>query len=216
MNPYLAATLAMCVVVVLSLAGTAYLAAHFNRRAKVDLAARLDPLAGAIGGEVDLDEARVAGRHGGQLVFGRVASAPGGFGRLFHVEVVDAAGGEGWEWSSLPAKGAPAPTRAFDGDPALERRLGVDWAALTEVVPEADRQRFGFLYDPGAGMVRLSRAMRTRLDIPDPVSFLRQLDALIGLGDANRRAQAASPAASAPRPGGGAADTDTDTDADRA
>lgn len=191
MNPYLAATVAMCVIVVLSLAGTAYLAAHFNRRAKVDLAARLNPLAEAIGGETDLDEARVSGRYAGQLVFGRVGSAPGGFGRLFHVEVVDAAGGEGWEWSSLPAKDAPAPTRAFDGGPDLERRLGVDWAALTEVVPEAARQRFGFLYDPTAGMVRLSRAMRTRLDIPDPAVFLRQLEALVRLGDANRRAQGA-------------------------
>lgn len=189
MNPYLAATVAMCTIVVLSLAATAYLAAMFNRRAKTDLAARLDPLAEAIGGETDLDGARVTGRYGGRLVFGRVASAPGGFGRLFHVEVVDAAGGDPWEWSSLPAKEAPAPTRAFDGGPDLERLLGVDWAALAEVVPEPNRQRFGFLYDPAAGMVRLSRAMRTRLDIPDPAAFLRQLDELIRLGEANRRAQ---------------------------
>ena len=202
MNPYLAATVAMCVIVVLALAGTAYLAAHFNRRAKADLAVRLQPLAEAIGGETDVDEARVSGRYGGQLVFGRVASAPGGFGRLFHVEVVDAAGGEGWEWSSLPAKGAPAPTRTFEGNPELERRLGVDWTALAEVVPEATRQRFGFLYDPAAGMVRLSRAMRTRLDIPDPATFLRQLDALMRLGDANRRAQGAPASSGAARRAG--------------
>ena len=204
MNPYLAATLAMCVIVALSLAATAYLAAVFNRRAKADLAARLQPLAEAIGGEADVDEARVTGRYGGQLVFGRVANAPGGFGRLFHVEVVDAAGGTGWEWSSLPAKDAPAPKRTFEGDPELERRLGVDWDALAAVVPDATRQRFGFVYDPAAGMVRLTRAMRTRLDIPDPATFLRQLDALVRLGDANRRAQGApevqSAAPSLPQP----------------
>jgi hypothetical protein len=70
---------------------------------------------------------------------------------------------------------------------------------LAGVVPEATRQRFGFLYDPAAGMVRLSRAMRTRLDIPDPATFLRQLDALMRLGDANRRAQGAPAASSAAR-----------------
>ena len=192
MDPYLAAALAMCVIVLLSLAGTAYLAAAFNRRAKGDLAARLWPLAEAIGGEANVDEATVTGRHAGQLAFGRVANAPGGFGRLFHVEVVDAAGGKAWEWSSLPTKDGPAPARSFEGDPTLERRLGVDWDELAAVVPDANRQRFGFLYDPAAGMVRLSRAMRTRLDIPDAATFVRQLDALVRLGDANRRAQGAS------------------------
>ena len=196
MNPYLAVTVAMCVIVVVSLAATAYLAAVFNRRAKADLAARLGPLAEAIGGEADIEEAKVTGRHAGQLAFGRVANAPGGFGRLFHVEVVDAAGGTGWEWSSLPVKDAPTPARAFEGDPALEGRLGVDWEELAAVVPDAARQRFGFLYDPAAGMVRLTRAMRTRLDIPDAATFVRQLDALVRLGDANRRAQGA-PAARA-------------------
>ena len=200
MDPYLAAALAMCVIVVLSLAGTAYLAAMFNRRAKADLAARLQPLAEAIGGRADVDEATVTGRHAGQLAFGRVANAPGGFGRLFHVEVVDAAGGRAWEWSSLPSKDAPAPTRRFEGDPALEHRLGVDWDELAAVVPDANRQRFGFLYDPGAGMVRLTRAMRTRLDIPDPAAFVGQLDALVRLGDANRRVQGA-PEPSSPRTG---------------
>ena len=32
-------------------------------------------------------------------------------------------------------------------------------------------QRFGFLYDPAAGMVRLTREMRTRIDIPDADTF---------------------------------------------
>lgn len=209
MDPYVAFGLAMCAIVGLSLAGTGYLAAHFNRRGKADLAARLAPLAAAIGGTADIEEATVEGRWRGQLAFGRVVGAQGGIGRLFHVEIVDAAGGEGWEWSSLPAKEAPAPTRTFEGDAPLRGRLeeaGVRWEELAAVVPEGERQRFGFLYDPVAGMVRLTRAMRTRVDIPDAETFGRQLDALAGLGAANRRAQGrtggAAPSAP-PTPGSG-------------
>ena len=191
MDPYLATAIAMCVIVAVSLALTAYLAVMFNRRAKADLAARLGPLAEAIGGKTDVEEAVVKGRHAGHIAFGRVANAPGGMGRLFHVEIVDAAGGEAWEWSSLPVKGAPEPRRTFEGDPTLERRLGVDWAELSRVVPDATRQRFGFAYDPARGMLRLTREMRSRLDIPDAPTFVAQLDALLRLGRANRRAQGA-------------------------
>ena len=189
MNPYVQFALAMCLVVGLSLAGTAYLAATFNRKAKEDLRARLEPLAAAVGGEVDLEEATVKGRHGDALAFGRVANAQGGFGRLFHTELVDAAGGEAWEWSNLPEKGQPEPKRTFEGDPALRERLGLDFEALAAVVPEARTQRWGFSYDPAGGMVRLSRAMRTRADIPDAAQFVAQLEALTAIGDANRRAQ---------------------------
>lgn len=188
-NPYLATAIAMCVIVLLSLAGTAYLAAVFNRRAKSDLRERLEPLAAAIDGAADVEEARVEGRYRGQIAIARVANAPGGFGRLFHVELVDAAGGEGWEWSSLPDKKLPEPVRSFEGDPALYERLEIDFAAEAAVVPDDHGQRFGFLYDPAAGMIRLSREMRTRLDIPDAESFTRQLETLYRLGEANRRAQ---------------------------
>ena len=189
MNPYLAAAIAMIVIILLSLAGTAYLAAMFNRRAKADLLTRLEPLAAAIDGVADVDEARIEGRYQGQIAIGRVANAPGGFGRLFHVELVDSAGGEGWEWSSLPEKGQPEPVRSFEGDPALWERLGIDFEEAAGAVPDDRAQRFGFLYDPAAGMVRLTREMRTRLDIPDAESFTRQLETLRRMGEANRRAQ---------------------------
>lgn len=193
MDPYLATAIAMCGIVLFSLAGTAWLAAMFNRRAKADLQQRLEPLAAAIDGEADLEEARVEGRYQGQIAIGRMANAPGGFGRLFHVELVDAAGGEGWEWSSLPRKKLPDPVRTFEGDPALQERLGIDFAAeAAAVVPEDRTQRFGFIYDPAAGMIRLTRDMRTRLDIPDAESFTRQLAALHRLGEANRQAQGVS------------------------
>jgi hypothetical protein len=190
-NPYVQFGIAMCVVVGLSLAGTAWLAAHFNKKAKADLKERLEPLAAVIGGEADVEEATVKGRWEGALAFGRVANAPGGFGRLFHAELVDAAGGSRWEWSNLPDKKQPEPTRTFEGDPDLERRLGLDWDALAEVVPNAKRQRWGWIYDPEAGMVRLSREMRTRLDIPAPEEFAAQLRTLAAIGAANRRAQGA-------------------------
>jgi hypothetical protein len=189
-NPYLATALAMCAIVLISLAGTAYLAAMFNRRAKADMQARLDPLAAAIDGTADVEEARVDGRYNGQIAIGRVSNAPGGFGRLFHVELVDSAGGEKWEWSSLPQKKPPALIRTFEGDPALEQRLGIDFPAVAKVVPNDEQERFGFIYDPDAGMMRLTREMRTRLDIPDAETFLRQLAELHNLGEANRRAQA--------------------------
>jgi hypothetical protein len=190
-NPYLATAIAMCVIVLLSLAGTAYLAAVFNRRAKSDLLARLDPLAAAIEGAVDLEEARVEGRFRGQIAIGRVTNAPGGFGRLFHVELVDSAGGVPWEWSSLPDKKGSGLTRTFEGDPDVKERLlsRIDFEETATVVPDDRAQRFGFLYDPAAGMVRLTREMRTRLDIPDAEMFTQQLATLQRIGEANRYAQ---------------------------
>ena len=191
MNPYLATAIAMCVIVLLSLAGTAYLAAVFNRRAKSDLQARLEPLAAAIDGEADVEEARIEGRYRGQIAIGRVANAPGGFGRLFHVELVDSAGGVPWEWSSLPDKKGPGVTRSFEGDPEVKERLlsTIDFEDAATVVPDDRTQRFGFLYDPAAGMIRLTREMRTRLDIPDAETFTQQLETLQRIGEANRRAQ---------------------------
>ncbi len=189
MNPYLATAIAMCAIILLSLAGTAYLAAVMNRRAKSDLRERLEPLAAAIDGTPDVDEARVEGRYLGQIAIGRVANSPGGFGRLFHVELVDSAGGEPWEWSSLPDKRQPDPVRTFEGDPALGERLDIDFNEAAAVVADHLAQRFGFLYDPEAGMIRLTREMRSRLDIPDAETFLMQLEMLRTMGAANRRAQ---------------------------
>jgi hypothetical protein len=188
-NPYVATAIAMVAIILLSAAATAYLAAVFNRRAKDDLRTRLEPLAAAVDGQVDLDDARVEGRYRGQIAIGRMASGQGGFGRLFHVELVDSAGGEGWEWSSLPDKKRAEPVRTFEGAPGLGERLGLEFEELASVVPEDRTQRFGFGYDPAAGMIKLTREMRTRLDIPDADMFLRQLETLRQIGEANRRAQ---------------------------
>ncbi len=58
MNPYVSFSIAMCLVVLLSLGATAYLAVMFNRRGKVDLGEALAPLAELIEGEVDLEDTR--------------------------------------------------------------------------------------------------------------------------------------------------------------
>ena len=179
----------MCIIVLLSLAATAYLAIYFNRRAKEDLEQRLRPLAEVTDGQVNLDEARVDGRYHGQIAIARLANAPGGFGRLFHVELVDSAGGQEWEWSSLPDKKRQGPVRSFTGGATLRDRLGIDFDHSATVVQDDQHQRFGFAYDPAAGMVRLTREMRTRLDIPDVETFTHQLESLERMGEANRRAQ---------------------------
>ena len=189
MNPYLATAIAMCAIILLSLAGTAYLAAVMNRRAKEDLLARLQPLAAVVDGTADIEEARVEGRYDGQIAIGRVANAQGGFGRLFHVELVDSVGGQKWEWSSLPDKKLPDPIRTFEGAAGMRERLGIDFEAEAAVVPDDRAQRFGFLYDPEAGMVRLTREMRSRLDIPDAETFRAQLQTLRRIGEANLRVQ---------------------------
>ena len=62
MNPYLSFSIAMCAVVIIALAGTAYLAAYFNRRSKNDMQAALEPLAQVIDGEIDVEEGLVKGR----------------------------------------------------------------------------------------------------------------------------------------------------------
>ena len=82
-------------------------------------------------------------------------------------------------------------TRTFEGDPALKERFlsGSTSRRRRPCVPDDRAQRFGFLYDPAAGMIRLTREMRTRLDIPDAETFTRQLETLHRIGEANRRAQ---------------------------
>jgi len=195
-NPYLGVTLAMCAIGALSLAATAYLAMMFNRRAKADLTAALQPLAEVIDGTLDLDRAEVAGRYSGHLVFGRMANASEGHGRVFQVDVMDPAGGAAWRWTSVPSKAGAPTTRAFAADdPALERALRFDWDAILAAGIDPATERHRFEYDPGAGWLRFSRPMRTRRDIPGAPSFRAQLDALIGAAGANRTAQQQSAAA---------------------
>lgn len=186
-DAYLLTGLAMCVVLLVSLAGTAYLAVFFNRRAKDDLAAALAPLAEHVDGEIDLDNAEVTGTSGGYPVFARMANASESSGRVFQVDVLDAAGGEPWHYTSNPpSKRDPARAVEFEGDD--EVRQLVEPAIETEAHRFLDLQseRFRVEYLPDKGVVRLVRAMRTRRDIPDAGTLAAELDMLTGIAGRNR------------------------------
>ncbi|MEZ4665337.1 MAG: hypothetical protein R2835_01520 [Thermomicrobiales bacterium] len=112
MNPYLSFSIAMCVVVILALAGTAYLAAYFNRRSKSDMEAALTPLAKVVDGEMEVEDGKVSGRYQGQLAEGKVATMPGGMSRIFVTTIVESAGGEPWEWTLTRSKEPGGPDEA--------------------------------------------------------------------------------------------------------
>jgi hypothetical protein len=124
-----------------------------------------------------------------------MTNAAEGPGRVFQTEVVDAAGGCGWDYTS-------SPPRREGGEPRVE--FASERADLRELLPSlkedavrsiADplRERFRLEYDPDAGVVRLTRPMRTRRDIPGAAIFDRQLAYLSELGDENRAAQQCVP-----------------------
>lgn len=191
MNPYVLTGLTMCVIVILALAATAYLAVFFNRRAKADLQAALDPLAELVNGSIDLENATVTGTFEGQIVAARMANGPGGVGRVFQTELVDPAGGVGWDYSS-------APPREKGGEPRIEfaserPAIRASLPALNEVIPPdvANPQAEGMRvsYDPDAGFLRLVKGMKTRRDIPDVDHLRAQLEFLHRLGDENRVVQ---------------------------
>lgn len=186
MNPYLAVTLVMCGVIFLSLAATAYMAVYFTRRAKSDLEQALSPLAAAIDGEANVDDAEIEGRYNGKLAFGRMAHADGGPVRVFQTELIDGAGGGQWHYVAYPATG----TTVFrpEGSPMLHDLAPLlrDDLAM-DVGVRADW--FQLDYSPSGGYVRLSVPMATRKDIPGVGAFRRQLEMLDQLSDRNRRLQ---------------------------
>ena len=186
MTPYVMTALAMCLIVLIALVGTAYLAVYFNRRGKADLLAALEPLAAAIDGSVNLDEAEVVGRRGRWPVYGRMANASEGPGRVFQVEVVDAAGGEAWRYTSNPARGNRPRAVEFDGSDDVRAEIEpiIDRGGPELLDPE--RERFRVEYSPAKGTVQLVRAMQTRRDIPAAATFSREVDLLTRVAAANR------------------------------
>lgn len=193
MNPYVLTALAMCMVLGVATIGTSYLAVYFTKKAKADLEALLTPLSNAIDGEVDLDEAEVKGSYRGSLVMARMAAAAAGTVRLWQVDVIDSAGGAGWNYVySRPRtrKGETEPTIDIvtESDPIRARlnRISVETIAPTQ--PNAT-DWVQIEYSPEAGHVRLARPMHGRNDIPDVDAFQRDLDFLIQVGDENRTMQ---------------------------
>ena len=179
--------LAMCAVVLLALAGTAYLAVFFNRRAKADLQAALDPLAEVVDGTVDLDEAEVSGTFAGYPAFGRMANASEGPGRVFQVDLLDSAGGVPWVYTSNQnASSGKPPMIDYTGPDDL--RDTIHGAVRDDIrsILDPDRERFRLEYLRDQGFLRLVRSMGTRRDIPGAESFRHQLGLLATIAEHNR------------------------------
>lgn len=183
----------MCVICLIALAGTSYLAVYFNRKAKEDLGRALSPLAGVLEGTSDLDEATVSGRYRGHITLAKVTMLPGGMGRVFQIALTDGAGGEKWTWTLSRSKEPGGESKGvFDNEPAgLWSSGGMVFEALTND-PALIEGWFRLEYDPAPGHVQLTRPMHNRRDIPGVETFTRFLDDLYDLADANRRVQTAS------------------------
>jgi hypothetical protein len=190
MNPYLSFSIAMCGVVIVALAGTAYLAVYFNRRSKKDMEASLAPLAEIINGTVDVEEGLVTGRYDDQIAEGKVSTMPGGMARIFLVSVVESAGGKPWEWTLTRSKepGGVDESRFREEIPGVTDRIEPLLIPLKND-PDLEGIWFRIEYDPQSGILKLTRPMRVRRDIPGPEAFQRYLDALIATAAENRAAQ---------------------------
>jgi hypothetical protein len=172
----------MCGVVLLALAGTAYMAVFFTRRARADLEASLKPLAETLNGEANVEDGEVSGQYKGQLAFGRVGMAENSMNvRVFQVVLIDAAGGAGWLYAII---------RPRKPDASWEERIepeGFDLLArypLLQVSNQppallADVNWAQVEYSADAGHVRITKPMLTRKDIPD----LEEFTALLAYAD---------------------------------
>lgn len=190
MNPYLSFSIAMCAVVIIALAGTAYLAAYFNRRSKTDMENALTPLAEVVDGEIEVEEGRVKGRYDGQLAEAKVSTMPGGMSRVFLVSIVESAGGKPWEWTLTRSKepGGPDESRFKEDIPGVTEKIEPLPSPIKND-PDMEGIWFRVAYDPKSGMLSLTRPMRVRRDIPGPDAFRRYLDSLIAAAAKNREVQ---------------------------
>lgn len=181
----------MCAVIFVSLALTAYLAVYFNRRAKADLQAALEPLAERIAGTVDLENAQVTGRYDRKLVIGRMTHAEGGPVRVFRIDIIDSAGGTPWVYVSLaPKKDGTGRTGSFEPDDAeLESGLSLLGTPELPALLGANDEWFQVEYSREGGYVRVTRPMGTRKDLPSADAFAAQLGWLNRLADQNRALQ---------------------------
>ncbi len=180
----------MCLVLILALAGTSYLAVYFNRKAKDDLEASLSPLARMIEGTVDLDEATISGKYLGHLTEAKVSTLPGGMGRVFLLSLVDGAGGSDWTWTLTRSKepGLP-PTGEFEAEvEGIAEAANQHFESLTRD-PAMSETWFRVAYAPDAGTISLTKPMQNRRDIPGVETFARLLDDVYGIAAANRSVQ---------------------------
>lgn len=188
MNPYLATGLVMCLIAIIAIFFTAWMATNMNRKGKADLAARLQPLADLMEGELEAEEVTVRGRWQGQIAEGRMANALDGPGRVFFTRIIDSAGGVSWSWTTSAPK-TPDEPREIKFDCRDSPLCGVIEAEIEQrsapffSIPGWTRVE----YDASAGHIRLTKPMLTRNDIPEVDAFRRSLDTLVEIGAWNRQ-----------------------------
>lgn len=193
MNPYIATGLAMCLVILVALVGTAYLAVYFTRRAKADLERLLVPLAESIEGKADVEEAEIEGRWNRTLAQGRMASAAAGTVRLWQTDLIDSAAGVGWNFVySRPNPKKKNPDAEIDivTDSEPIRAWLQSWTVddLGPIRPnETDWVQVE--YSPSGGYIRIARPMHGRNDIPAPEAFGADLEFAEQIGNRNRAMQ---------------------------
>lgn len=193
MNPYVATGLAMCLVILIALIGTAYLAVYFTRRAKADVLRLLTPLAELTVGEADVDEAEVKGTWKGTIVQGRMANAAAGTVTLWQSDLIDSAGGTGWNFvysRPNPKKKDPAEEIEIVTE-SPEMRSWLETWSVEDIAPiqpqETDWVQVEYL--PDAGTVRVARPIKGRNQIPTADAFASDLDFAYKTGAENRQRQ---------------------------
>ena len=187
MSPYIWFGLAMAAIAVIGLLVTGNLAATFNERAKSDLKTALEPLAAQIEGSIDVETASINGRYHGQITTGQVVAGPGGMGRLFQTTFVEPAGGDSWKAVVTRPRDETAEWQhTFDG--SVEQLLApLIFPLLDALLPFPGW--FEMKYEPGAGVLSLTRAMQSRRDIPTPERFALYLKTLETAAATNRSVQ---------------------------
>jgi len=183
----------MCLVILVALVGTGYLAVYFTRRAKADLERLLVPLAERIDGEADVEEAQVEGRWNRTLVQGRMARAAAGTVTLWQTDLIDAAAGVGWNFVySRPNPKKKNPDAEIDivTESAPIRSWLESWRVedLEPIRPQ-ETDWVQVEYSPTAGYIRIARPMHGRNDIPSPEAFVADLEFAEGIGNRNRAMQ---------------------------
>lgn len=193
MNPYVATGLAMCLVILIALVGTAYLAVYFTRRAKADVLRLLTPLAELTDGEADVDEAEVKGTWKGTIVQGRMANAAAGTVTLWQSDLIDSAGGTGWNFvysRPNPKKKDPAEEIEIVTE-SPEMRSWLETWSVEDIAPiqpqETDWVQVEYL--PDAGTIRVARPIKGRNQIPTADAFASDLDFAYKTGAENRQRQ---------------------------
>lgn len=195
MNPYIATGLAMCLVVVISLIGTAYLAVYFTRRAKADVKRLLTPLAELTDGEADVDEAEVSGKWKDTIVQGRMANAAAGTVTMWQSDLIDSAGGEDWNFVySRPNQKKERPEEIEIVTESAELRSWLETWTVEDIAPiqPGTTDWVQVEYSADGGYIRIARPIQGRNGIPAPDAFASDLDFAHRVGAENRQLQEAS------------------------